>query len=189
VSNHSNARPHVIKSTTGSNLHTETETVVSRTQRNKPTVVISSALKHRANAVIDNSLIDPETRAIIRYGLETSDPWLSELVRRADAGESAAEALASFDLSQADNEPQVGEEKVEGLVELICCAGDNHGTKAAALLVLLASIENARDSKAVVNMAKHLVFRRCGELNTYGIVDTQIAILEDELFSNEPANC
>jgi len=74
-------------------------------------------------------------------------------------------------------------------VELICCAGDNQGIKAAALLVLPASIENARQPKALANMAKHLVFRRCGELNTYGIVDTQIAILEDELFSNDPATC
>src|SRR5689334_343537 len=48
---------------------------------------ISNALKRRAQSVINDTSIDPQWRAIVRYGLETSDPWLGDLVRRADAGE------------------------------------------------------------------------------------------------------
>ncbi len=49
---------------------------------------ISSALKRRARSVIKDRSIDAQSRALIRYGLETNDPWLAELVRRADAGET-----------------------------------------------------------------------------------------------------
>jgi hypothetical protein len=44
------------------------------------------ALKRRAQAVVNDKSIDPQTRAIIRYALEINDPWLARLVRRADAG-------------------------------------------------------------------------------------------------------
>ena len=47
-----------------------------------------NALKERAQAVLNDPLIDAQSRAIIRYALETNDPWLAELVRRADAGET-----------------------------------------------------------------------------------------------------
>jgi len=33
------------------------------------------------------------------------------------------------------------------------------------------------------NAAKHLAFNRCGELNLYGMVDAQIAVIEGELFA------
>jgi hypothetical protein len=33
------------------------------------------------------------TRAIIRYALETADPWLAELLRRVDAGESIIDTV------------------------------------------------------------------------------------------------
>jgi len=49
--------------------------------------IISNALKRRAQSVINDTSIDPQWRAIVRYGLETNDPWLGDLVRRADAGE------------------------------------------------------------------------------------------------------
>jgi hypothetical protein len=32
--------------------------------------------------------IDPQSRAIFRYAMEINDPWLAELVRRADVGEA-----------------------------------------------------------------------------------------------------
>ncbi len=47
-----------------------------------------NALKQRAESVLNDRSIDPQSRAIIRYALETNDPWLAELVRRADAGET-----------------------------------------------------------------------------------------------------
>ncbi len=64
---------------------------VNRTSR---TNTIINALKRRAQAVLNDTSIDPQSRAIIRYALETNDPWLARLVRRADAGESVVENLS-----------------------------------------------------------------------------------------------
>ena len=72
------------------------------------------------------------------------------------------------------------EEKIEALTDLICRAGDE---PSAALLVLLSTLENSTHPKALANTAKHLAFTRCGELNLYGMVDAQIAVLEDKLMS------
>ena len=51
------------------------------------TNTIINALKRRAQAVLNDRSIGDQTRAIIRYGLETNDLWLAQLVRRVDAGE------------------------------------------------------------------------------------------------------
>jgi hypothetical protein len=45
----------------------------------------------------------------------------------------------------------------------------------------MATLENATHLKALANVAKHLAFTRCGDLNVYGMVDAQIAVLESEL--------
>jgi hypothetical protein len=137
---------------------------------------LSDALKRRAKSVINNKSIDAQSRALIRYGLETNDPWLSELVRRVDAGETIVDNLNV----QGDSD----EEKVEALADLICRAGDEPGTKSAALLVLMSTLENATYPKELANTAKHLAFTRCGELNLHGMVDAQIAILERELLAS-----
>ena len=55
------------------------------------TATIVNAVKRRARAVLNDKSIDPQSRAIIRYGLETNDPWLAELVRRAELGEAIVE--------------------------------------------------------------------------------------------------
>jgi hypothetical protein len=147
------------------------------------TNTIVNALKRRALAVLNDTSIDARSRAIIRYGLETNDPWLAELVRRADAGEAIAETI---DFSQEPTGPggeDSSEDKIEALAEMICRAGDEAGTKSAALLVLMATLENATHPKALANIAKHLAFTRCGELNLKGMVDTQIALLEGELLA------
>ena len=86
------------------------------------TNTIVNALKRRAQAVLNDKSIDPQTRAIIRYGLETNDPWLAELVRRVDAGENIIDNL---------NIPPTSEEKIAALAEMICRAGDE--TSAAAV--------------------------------------------------------
>ena len=54
--------------------------------------------------------------------------------------------------------------------------------KSAALLVLMASLETATHPKPLANMAKHVAFTRCGELNVYQMVDAQVAAIESELF-------
>src|SRR5262245_11192184 len=68
---------------------------VNQTTRTTPTL---HALKRRAQTVLNDTSIDPESRAIIRYALETNDPWLADLVRRVDAGDTISDA---FDFSQS----------------------------------------------------------------------------------------
>jgi hypothetical protein len=66
---------------------------------------------------------------------------------------------------------------------MICRPGDGPETKSAALLVLMATIENSSHPKALANTAKHLAFRRCSELNLYGLVEAQVATVEGELLA------
>jgi len=68
---------------------------------------------------------------------------------------------------------------IEALAEIICRAGDE---SAAALFVLMGTLQNSTDPKVVANTAKHFAFTRCGELNVYGIVDAQIAVIQGKLF-------
>jgi len=139
-----------------------------------------NALKERAQAVVNDRLIDAQSRAIIRFALETNDPLLPELVRRADAGETLLDEAGYLNISSTD------EEKIEALAELICRAGDEAGTKSAALLVLMSTLENASHPKALANLVKHFAFTRCGELNCNGVVEAQIAVFESELLADDP---
>ena len=150
--------------------------------RTSRTNTIVNALKRRAQAVLHDKSIDPESRAIIRYALEINDPWLAELVRRADAGEAIVDTL-DFEETPETNNGESNEEKIEALTEMICRAGDEPETKAAALLVLMATVENSSHPKALANTAKHLAFTHCGELNVYGMVEAQIAAAEGELLA------
>jgi len=143
---------------------------------------ISNALRRRAQSVIKDTSIDPQGRALIRYALEIDDPLLPELVRRADARESIMENLP---ITDEINDDDSGEEKSEALAEILCRAGDEPETKSAALLVLMATIENATHPKALANIAKHLAFARCGELNINGMVDAQVAMLERKLLEHD----
>ena len=133
---------------------------VTQTSR---TNTIVDALKRRAQAVLNDSSIDARSRAIIRYGLETNDPWLAELVRRADAGEPIVDTI-DFSQTPATSEDDSSEEKIGALAEIICRNDDEPETKWAALLLLMATLENSSHPKMLANMAKHLAFARCGEL-------------------------
>lgn len=142
---------------------------------------ISKSLRRRARSVINDRSIDAESRAVIRYGLETNDPWLADLVRRVHAGETIIDSF-DFTPAQAFSEDDSIEEKIEALADMMCRADDER-PKCAALFVLMATIEVSMDPKALANTVKHLAFTRCGELNLYGIVDAQISMLEAELFA------
>jgi hypothetical protein len=142
------------------------------------TNTIVNALKQRAQAVLNDKSIDAQSRAIIRYALETHDPWLARLVRRAEAGEDVIDDMQSLET----NDDNASDEKIAALAEMICRDGDEPATKSAALLVLMAALENATHPRALANRAKHVAFTRCGELNFCGMVDAQIAVLEGELF-------
>jgi hypothetical protein len=129
------------------------------TQTSRPNTIVN-ALKRRAQAVLNDRSIDAQSRAIIRYGLETNDPWLAELVRRADAGESIIGAI-DFSQTPTTSEDDSSEAKIEALAEMICSAGEE---PSAALLLLMTTIENASHPKVLANTVKHIAFTRCGEL-------------------------
>lgn len=63
-----------------------------------------SALKQRAQAVLNDRSIDPQSRAIIRYALEINDPCLTELVRSTDVGEDIVAAIEAKALKEAGEE-------------------------------------------------------------------------------------
>ena len=155
------------------------------TTRTTRTNTIMNALKERAQSRLNDQSIDAQSRAIFRQALERNDPWLAEMVRRADAVETV---VATTDVSQTPetNEADSSKEKIEALAEIICSAGDEC---ASALLVLMGMIQNASHPAAVANTAKHFAFTRCGELNVNGMVDAQIAALERELFAGDGARC
>jgi len=92
-------------------------------------------------------------------------------VRCVEAGESIIDNLYVHS----------SEEKVQLLTDLICRAGDE---PSAALLVLLATVENSSHPKALANTAKHVAFTRCAELNVFGLVDAQVPALEGQLLSD-----
>lgn len=153
-------------------------TINSGTNNTFREIPVSDALRRRAESVIQDRSIDATSRAIIRYALEINDPMLSKLVQRVEDGEYIVDNIAG-DESENDST----ERKVEALTEMIC-QGDDPGTRAVALLLLLATVEQADDSKSLAKTAKHFAFSRCGELNVFGMVDVQITMLERELFSH-----
>src|SRR5215217_3442242 len=122
-------------------------------------ITISDALRRRAKSVINDRSIDPQWRNIIRYALVINDPWLADLIRRADAGERIIDSL---DLPETEtSEDNSSEDKIEALAEIICRSDE----AAAALFVLAGTLENSTDPKLLANTAKHFAFTRCGELN------------------------
>ena len=145
-------------------------------------ITISDALRRRALSVINDRRTDPQWRPIVRYALEINDPCLADLVRRADAGERIIDS-PDFSLAPITNdEDDSSEEKIETLTEIICQAGDQ---SAAALFVLMGTLENSTDPKLLLNTAKHFAFTHCGESNLFGMVDAQIAVVEAELLAGD----
>lgn len=149
----------------------ETETTI---------ITVSDATKRRAESVINDTTIDPQWRTIIRAALQLNDPWLADLVNRAEAGENIVVTFESMRTPETDegNSP-VG--KIEALAEIIC-RGGNEPT--AALFVLMATLEASADPKGLINTAKHFSFNRCAESNLYGMVDAQLAVVEGELLAS-----
>ena len=138
---------------------------------------ISAALRRRAQSLINDIWIDPQWRSIIRYALETSDPFLADLVSRADAGEMIVDTIDFSQTSDTNNDDSL-EVKISALSEIICQAGDR---SAAALFVLMGTLERCSDPKVLANTAKHFAFAHCADLNLYGLVDAQLDLVECEL--------
>jgi len=161
--------------TTNSSATTRMET--PHGNRLSRTNTIINALRQRAQAVLNDETIDPEDRAIIRYALETHDPWLARFVRLAEAGEGVVDNLR--ELSPDEDDPST--EKIAALAEMICRRGDEPAIKSAALVVLMSALENATHPRPLANTAKHVAFTRCGELNFCGVIDAQIPLFESEI--------
>ena len=143
------------------------------------TITVNDAIKRRAQWIIDDTSIDSQWRAVIRYGLETNDPLLPDLVRRADAGEMIIDTI-DFAQTLEPDEDRSSVEKVETLTEIICGAG---GEATAALFVLMGTLQNSPQPELLAHAAKHYAFTRCGEINIFGMVDAQIAVVEGELLA------
>jgi hypothetical protein len=149
----------------------ETETTI---------IPVSDATKRRAESVINDRTIDPQWQTIIRYALEVNDPWLAELVSRAEVGENFVDTFESMRISDAD-EDDLTVKKTEALAEIICRASDE---ATVALFVLMGLLENCKYPKEVANMAKCFAFTYCTELNLYGMVDAQVAVFEAKVLAN-----
>lgn len=72
--------------------------------RTTRTATILNALTQRARAILNDKSIDPQSRAIIRYALETNDPWLAELVRRAEASETLVDSAGFLNISSPNDD-------------------------------------------------------------------------------------
>src|SRR5688572_20745256 len=110
-------------------------------------ITISDALRRRAQSVINDRRTDPQWRSIVRYALEINDPWLADIVRRAGAGEKIIDST-DFTLEPQLNEDDSHEVKAEALADIICRAGNE---PAAALFVLMGTLENSSDPKLLAN--------------------------------------
>ena len=146
--------------------------------RKSRTNTIDDAVKHRAQVVLNDASIDPQSRAIVRQALETNDSWLWRLVQiQLDADIIEA---AESELPEGICEDDSSRKKVEALADIICRGGEE---ASAALFVLMEVLQISSEPKALAHVVKHFAFTRCGELNVFGIVDSQAAVLERELFA------
>lgn len=142
------------------------------------TTKISKAVRRRAETILNDRLLDAESKALIRLALELNDPWLTELVRRADAGERLSDTLDLPRTSQASDDSS--ENEVETLTEIICSGGEK---ASAALLVLMSMLQDSKEPKTLAHTAKQFAFTVCGELNVNGMVDAQVAAFKSELLA------
>ena len=147
----------------------ETETIIT----------ITDAVRRQAQSIINNTSIHPEWRAVIRNYLEADDPWVAELLPRAEAGETVIDPTDfGQTLEPYDDDSSV--EKIQTLAEIICRSG---GEATAALFVLMGTLQRSSQPEVLANAAKHYAFTRCGELNIFGMVDAQISVVERELLA------
>jgi hypothetical protein len=164
-------------------LRDETAHSINSTQQiNRHIAVV---YRRRAESLIRDISIDGQSRVLLRYALETQDPWLAELVRRVDGGESLVDTVDFSQEPSARNDDDLESEKIEALAEMICRGGDEPGTKSAALVVLMAALEDSPHPKALANTAKHLAFNHCAERNLCGMVDAETRVLEADLFAGK----
>jgi hypothetical protein len=108
------------------------------------------------------------------------EPHANQTTR--NSGETIIDTI-DFPQSLDTIEPDTNRQKIEALAEIICRAGDE---SPAALLVLMATFEHSTDPQALAHTVKHFAFTRCGELNLFGMVEAQIAVIESDLLALSP---
>ena len=65
----------------------------SASPRQQESRTLDANLKRRARKLANDSRVDPRTRSLIRYGLETKDQYLEQIVNRVEAGETSIDHL------------------------------------------------------------------------------------------------
>ena len=143
-------------------------------------LAVSDATKRRAESVINDKTIDPQWRTIIRFALELNDPFVAELISRAEAGEDIVETFESVQTPVPIEDESILR-KVEALAEIIARSGDE---PTAALFILMETLESSTHQRALTNRAKHVAFSRCGELHVYEMIDAQLPEIEGELLAS-----
>ena len=61
---------------------------ISATVRSDESQIIDASLKRRARLLATKGSLPQQTRSLIQYALEIKDPYLGQLVRRVEAGET-----------------------------------------------------------------------------------------------------
>jgi hypothetical protein len=167
-------------------MTTHTSATAQETPHETETTTISDDLRRRAESVINDKSIDLQWRTIIRFALELNDSWLSELVPRAEAGENIVdtfESLRTTETNEDDStEDDATEAKIKALTEIICRRGG--GDPAAALFVLMGTLEKSSDPEEFAGSAKQAAFTHCVEWNVYGMADAQLAAVEGKLLGS-----
>lgn len=95
----------------------------------------------------------------------------------------AGEPCRYFNFSETPPK-NASEEIFKKLVAMICRAGEEPYTKSAALLVLMSKLENATHPKTR-ECSEAFCFAQCGELSLCIMIDTQVAVLENEFASRK----
>lgn len=98
----------------------ETPHTTNSTQNNTLNVNphINIVYRRRAESVIRDRSIDPQSRAVIRYALETNDPWLSELMRRLKLVKAPSTRLISRKNRQQHQRLRTRESRILGRDDL-----------------------------------------------------------------------
>ena len=112
---------------------------------------------------------------------QLSETTLSETTLTTPLHRTTEASNETIRTSNEANEHDSTRAKIEALADIICAGGNEY---AAALLVLMGVLETSTDPKVLAHTVKHFAFTRCGELNVYEMIDTQIGMIERELLAH-----
>ena len=65
----------------------------SASPRKQESRTLDANLKRRARKLATDGRVDPGTRSLIRYGLDTKDQYLEQIVNRVEAGEMSVDHI------------------------------------------------------------------------------------------------